>query len=601
MNQNIKLYRVNKEDYRLESLLSTESIIEKILKESIASYNKEKSRAFSMNDVSSLKKGDLTYYLYVYNFAEKQSDWLAFFPSQLTRSQNFTVLNISLLLFVDNGVDIFIVVGGQAFRLIVPFIDHTFGLTVISKVINPEKDLISSINSRGLTGTRSGLSEQFRNDLRIIDFARFGKVPVSIHLTLSEEISNEYFKHLQNKKNERIRIYGGKSFKIKKNVNFEELNEILIELGYIMGLEENDYLSTYIEEKNTKFVNQYFRPLLINAIFNDLNYISRSVESSFGRFKFDFSHPDKLAQFYEADCYVLKEKVGEKSYLEFDRVESRADIYENVLKRAISLGKNINDFTFRAYIQGVRVLSYTDGKISSSASFLYHFTCEFSFNNKPIFLVDNKWYRLKNSFITDLEFECVQTLKANKLPKNILYHSWDKAIHPKESEYNLLYNRVENYLIFDTIIMDGIELCDILYIEDDQIYLIHVKYGFDASLRELANQITLSARRLHEDIKSGEFKYIRKIYSSYVKRDDREINLTETEFVSLFSRRITYVFAFASNDLSDTLVENNIKKYRSNIARYSLVQCSKDMQTFMYDLKISQIMKREMPLTSATR
>ena len=90
----------------------------------------------------------------------------------------------------------------------------------------------------------------------------------------------------------------------------------------------------------------------------------------------------------------------------------------------------------------------------------------------------------------------------------ILPLPWSKSIIRTEKKYNLQYDLIENYIVLDTITPDGVELCDIMLIEEDKIYLIHVKYGFDASLRELSNQIMLSAKRLYDDSKSGKYSYI---------------------------------------------------------------------------------------------
>lgn len=504
---------------------------------------------------------------------------------------DFNAKNLTLLLFISDGISLFVVVGGKGYEVIVPFINHSFGLDVFSKVINPNEDEIVSINSRGLTGARSGISEQYRNDFKLIDYIRFGKVPVEIHLKLSQSISDEFFKFLQNKENERIRIYVGKSFKVKKSLSFEELNEVIIQLGYILERESNDYLTTYMEIKDEKQLNEIYRPLLSKEIFDDrMNVINLNSP----KFKFDFCNPNKMTQFYEADYYILKEKQekedasGEK-YVEFGRVENRHEIYSKVIRRAVEKIEMMNLFNFRMYIQGVRICSYSDDKLSTSSNFLYHFTSEFSVNGRSIFLVDTKWYILRQSFIDDLKFECVRSIKNHKLPNHIFTLPWNKNMIRTEGEYNLQYSDVPDYIVFDTFTPDGIELCDVLYIEKERIYLIHVKYGFDGSLRELDNQISLSSQRLTEDLKSGKFEYLKKIYKS-VK--DKSLNLSSysfQEFKDLFSREKTYVFAFTSQFESDDLVEENIEKYKSNIARYSLIKCTKDMIMNNFGLNICQI------------
>lgn len=257
------------------------------------------------------------------------------------------------------------------------------------------------------------------------------------------------------------------------------------------------------------------------------------------------------------------------------------------MKRALEEVGNNDYFEFRRFISGIRLLAYSDSRSSpASASFIFHFTAEFPpLGGKPVFLVDKKWYMLNPSFVDDLKFECIQTIKNHKLPEKILDIPWDKSKTKKESEYNLKYQDRDNYIVLDTFTPDGIEICDVLHIAKDRIYLIHVKYGFDASLRELSNQITLSSRRVYEDVKSGNFKYIDAIHT-YAK--DRT-ELSKDEFRQLFQEKIVYVFAFASQLAEAPLVEDKIERYSSNIAKYSLIQCSKDMQTSNYELNIHQI------------
>jgi len=421
MQQSVKIYRVNRENYLFDAISTPIGIIEKIIRDTHLKY--KSNEQVNIDSIPNFEHEGLAYYLFVYNFAEKNSEWSNFLPTRLTQSLQLNTVNLTLLLFISNGIDIFVVVGGKGFEAIIKYIDHSFGLTIVSKLINPNEDIIVSINSRGLTGARAGLSEQYRSEFRLIDYARFGKVPVEVHLILSHQISNDFFSFLQNKKDEKIKIYAGKSFKIKKNVNFEELHKVFIELGFIMEREPNDYLSTYIEIKDNAIINNQLQPLLLQALYNDREYVLGS-ETTDKRFKFDFCNPNKITEFYEADFYVLKEKVGNKDeskkYFEFKKVQDRGDIYESVIRRAVETIENIDFVKFRAYIQGVRVVSYIDNKIATSANFIYHFTTEFQYEEKSVFLVDTKWYVLNNSFIEDLKFECVETLKNHKLPRAYL-------------------------------------------------------------------------------------------------------------------------------------------------------------------------------------
>ncbi len=586
MSKTINLYRIDQENYHFNECKGRVQIIEHIINAVLRKYNDE--RKLSIKDISTIEKDKINYYLFVHNFSDKNSDWNTFFPPALSHSENFEISYLSLILFIDDGTEIYLIVGGKAYHAVVPFIDHSFGLLVASKIIVPEKDSIVSINSRGLTGSRSGMSEQYRNEFKIVDYARFGKVPTEFHLILCKETSKEHFSFLLSKNEERVKIHAGKFFKIKKNFNFEILHNLVKEMEFVMEKAPNDYLSTYIEIRNNHKKNKVLKPLLIDSLYNELGYIGNASGTNDKRFKFDFCNPNKMREFYEADYYILKEKVEKKvkAYKEFGKTENREDIYELVMKRALNKVGNNNKHEFRKYIQGIRVLAYNGKKKVTSSTFLYHFTAEFSLEGKSVFLVDTKWYVLNNSFIDDLKNECVSTIKNHRLPNGILDLPWDKTTIAKEADYNLSYNGKSDYIVLDTFVPEGIELCDILCIKTDIVYLIHVKYGFDASMRELGNQIELSARRLQTAIKENNNSYLNKIY----ERAKDRTSLSKSEFIALFKeKRIVYVFAFASPN--PLLVENHINRYRSNIARYSLVQCNKNMQAFNFELNIHQIRK----------
>lgn len=593
MEQIVKLYRLDKYNLKFGGEEDNPLIIQKTIKGIFEKNNSNQGDQFVIDDLPKVTIDGLTYYLFVQNFEQQESDWFSFFPDTLTDGIPFATQNINILLFIDNSVDVFVVVGGTAYRSIVPYIDHTFGISTISKLLKPDKDLLASVKSRGLTGITSQLDETFRDNIFVSDFARFGKVPILVNYVLNESDSRLFFGFVQRSRDEMLKIEASKSFKLKKRITFEELHKIIIELGHIQDLEESDFLSTYKRIPSIIVQQKQLNELLTRAIFEDQGrFFTDSIET-FDSFSFDFCDPNNLQGFYEAEYYVLKEKT-ESGHTEFKQLSDRGLIYRAVLSRAIELGIQQDYFQFKVYLQGIRVLSYIGDKRITSASFLFHFTCEFKpqspYSVKPLFLVDNKWYELNDSFISDLEQECVQILGAKKLSENIPLLSW--PIQMTETDYNMLYNDIPNAMVFDVITPEGVELCDILFISDNDIFLIHVKRGFDASLRELANQVVLSSKRVYGDIKSGALSYLSKIHQQYSLKEEREPKISLPDFISLFqNKKINFVFAFVSGRISDELVEENIRKYSSNIARHSILQCNLDMQQFNYGLFFHQIMK----------
>ena len=584
MTQNPKIYRIDKENRLLKKMKTMEYVIEKIINTSaVTNFNPESLKKTTIDDIN--------YFLYIFNINDFVSDWQEFLPSELTEANDFTQQKLSLILFIETEFDIFCIIGGNAYQIILPYIDQSFGLNVYARIMKPESDELASIKSRGITGAIVGENQQFRGKYKIIDYIKFGKIPQEIHLRLSKEISDLHFNFLKNKPNERIQVFVGKAFKIKKGVDFESLHKIINELTIINELVPSDYLSSYQEITDNDFIDNFCKPQLMNRIYNDIGNIDNKNLSPHSKFEHEFTNPNNIEKFYEADYYRLKEKDEEKGYNVFKTVSNRNEIYNEVLKRAVERFGDNDPFKFKVFLQGVRVTCYQNNikKSTVSSGFIFHISTEFPVQGKPIFLIDTKWYLLRDSFINDLKINTEHILKTYATPSNVLSLNWNKNVIKTEKTYNLQYNEIPNYIVIDTIIADGLELCDILKYDDENLYLIHVKYGFSSNMRELTNQVVISAKRLKESLGTEEKTILDKVYSSLVAKQHNIDNLSLQEFKNLFNRKISYVLAFTSHLKEDLKVESNLDKFTSNIARFSLIQCSSDMRTNYYNLLTYQI------------
>lgn len=589
MTQNPKLYCINNTHRELKEIQTVKGRIEYII--NFACAKKLLKEKFNEANLRTVTRDEIVYHLYLFNTKEQDSDWKEFFPPTLTEHYNFTVQKVSLVLFIETEHFIYCIIGGNAYKIIVPFIDHSFGLNTYARLMNEKEDELASIKTRGITGARAGMNEQFRDSYKLIDFIKFGKVPQEIHVKLSKGVSKENFGFLQSNEADRLNIHVGKAFKIKKSVEFNELHKLIQEMSFVMEIPANEYLSSFKEVTSSNLIEHFFKPELMKRIFDDYSYIGKVKKDTDNRFQFDFCNPNNIQEFYEADEYHLKSKTEKGGYTTFAVVDNRSSIYEATLKIA-KQRENVERFDLQVFLQGVRVTCYKDEKVGIGSMFLFHISTEFPIEGKPIFLVDNKWYSLRESFVEDLIYHTKHILGTYNLKGNILDKPWDKSIKREEQDYNMLYNEENNYIVLDRIIADGLELCDVLYYTANRIYLIHVKYGFGSKMRELTNQILISAKRLREEM-GKEDKTLLKIIHAKAKAKNRNVNnLSLEEFVLLFDKSITYVLAYSSHLTVDYEVAKNVERFKSNIARYSLVNCSGEMRANFYDLETKQIMRK---------
>lgn len=587
MNLNPKIYKVNKNHRLIKNETTTEDICKFIITHSRKCYNAN----FELNeeDYTYEVDNELKYFLYTYNSEEIESNWKDYFPTSLVGRANFIQQKLSLVFFIEFEDFLYVIIGGNSYRIIVPFIDENFGIDLYSRILDPENDELLSIKTRSLTGKKAGNYSFYKDNFKLIDHIKFGTIPKEINVKLSS-INNNNFDFLKNNKKEKIQIIISNSIKFRRIIDFENLRTLIKEIKYFEEIEKNDYLTTYTKISNHN-LEEKLKDKLINSIFEDIPNILEKPINPKNKFNYEFCHPRYIDKFYEADVYHIYEKTDDVKYSYFNKTVDKNQIYEIVILRAVEkFGTNISVNKLKYYLFGVKIRSYKkDNKNQlTSASFLMHLNAEVIIDEQPYFLLDNNWYLLQDSFVKDLNNQCERVLKNYVTPQNILFKKWDKRNIKKESEYNLLYKNELNYIVFDTITIDGIELCDILYYDDNNIYLIHVKYGFDSSIRELYNQVILSARRLQEAISSKDKKYLKLNFKSVIKKDGN-IKFTENAFLKLFSKKINYVMAFSSTNKKELIIENNVSKIRSSIAKFSIIQTSSEMRAEYYDLFFTQI------------
>lgn len=580
------IYLINRDYYQIKGIKDIPSIIKTILK--TASVDKKLSDPFDSEKISIFQKDEFNYFLYVINTDEKQSDWLSFLPTELTNNKNFIQQKVSLILFIETEFELYAIVGGSAFNIIVAFIDHSFGLNTYDRIIEPDMDELTSIKTRGITGQRIGMNEQFRNQYRISNFTRFGKLPKEIHVKLCRKTTDLYFPYLKNKLNDRIQITVGAGFKIGRQVDFENLHRIIQDMVLIATESPKDYLSSYKPINDEDEIKELMK-LLNKKLYNNLAYLYHNSKLPDDQFSFDFCNPNSIDKFYEADKYELKEKTDEGGYKPFAIIIERENIFKTIMDKAIDVVGENSQFEFIRYLWKIHIAAIKGDKTSTSSNFFYHFSAEFDYNGKAIFLIDAKWFYLKDQFITDMITNAQHIFKTYRASNRILKFPWDINEISREDNYNLLYNTEPSYIVCDKVFVDSIELCDILYYDNKKLYLIHVKRGFRSEVRELTNQITISARRLKEALNSKNNTFIETFYTNLVNSGNDLNNLSIFDFKLLFKKDINYILAVNSTLTIDLPIEDNMEKYNSNIARFSLIQCSNEMHTNYYPLLTYQI------------
>ena len=240
----------------------------------------------------------------------------------------------------------------------------------------------------------------------------------------------------------------------------------------------------------------------------------------------------------------------------------------------------------------------TDTRITYDTIF-NHLNGELIYNGNSFFHIDKGWYRIDATFINDLNTQCATMLK-DTWDTKIIKQKFD--INKDEDIFNQAYLNKPGALVLDTVTPENIECCDILFYDQDNITFVHVKKGFTNTIRDLAAQVSIAAKRIRETIYS-DFGYITKVETlakTPVKKDHLRNLIAAQRFppkglVNLFKQtprpKLTFCLAFVDTANAPRSLFSDITKFNSNIAKYSLIELSQDLRQMGFDFKVVQIEK----------
>ncbi|GGF73938.1 DUF6119 family protein [Wenyingzhuangia marina] len=572
----VKIFKINTEFYEIRKLNSAKEIINHLIDSHKSNFEIEENQ-FS---ISNHEIDDLNITSYVYNEPEKESYWKQFLPTEITNNHNFEIKRISFVLFVSISDKIYSLVGGGGISVVKKYLNHTFGIDIYECLADLDHDQISSITLRNIAGKLTEERDIFRNGQNLADSINFTDIPRKINLELRKELKETIFNFIDFS-NDKTLIEVSTYFFIKQKVNFETFVELI---KVLTNLEDNKLhtpISSFVKEKDETLISAEYEKILHNEIYDIMiDLYGPNRQNTTRRFDIDFIHPSKIIEFYECDTYKVYAKKKRNCFFE---TNDKYLLFEKTLEYIYSqLGDKLESiYDFNSILFGIKVIGYKNEKKQTIAPFLQHITCEIKYNNYPIFKIDNLWYRVKDNFIETINSKTIGLLDNNSIPHNILTYKWESK--ETEGEYNLKYENLEKYIVLDKMISQNIELCDIIYEDKENVYLIHVKKGFDAKMRDLSNQISIAANRLYTDVNSEDKIYLKSVFKRY---DNHKI--TENEFLKIFEKNIVFVMAYKSGFGEETTITDRVKKSKSNIAKYCIIQTNQEMKN-LYSLKYYDI------------
>lgn len=587
------IYLINNDQFEDEK--SCEDIITEI----VQNYNENLDNWHERYEIQPVNPqfelGDLQIRVY-YSSKLREPKWKGFLrpvldnSAKLLRGQN---REVSYVTFVFNDQHIFAISGGQGTFLIQDYIDSNFGLDLLVRIISSNSQVIKSLTDRGMTGSILGSQRFFRFDYRLVDDQEFGKLYKEIKAAIGPDILVNKFGFSAEEIKKDVGCLAKSAFRINKSISLSFMISLIRKMSDTYNERANFELNSlhYINNRGTqnKVIIQGLDEALFKAIEDDITNGTNDSD-------FEICHP-QYEKYLMASSYRLfknfsRQPLGNKTYDE--RIET--DTIVELVKEMIGSG-DIQPNEVKGFLEKLRIISYdSDGNALTDAFLGKHLNGEITIENEHYIFIDGGWYRTKEAFLISIDQECSDLLDRT-LDNEFLTEAWNTANQPTENDYNKLYFLKENHMVFDKITIGNIEICDVMKFDDDSVSLVHVKKGFDNSIRDLTSQIYIAARLVQQSIFSRDYTHFEALYdkqtvrAEYVQLVGEKINRpTKEQFVKNISTRAEKVeFCLAFLDKTPNRDIRNLSTYDSSIAKFSIIELNKKLLLLGFSLRIVQI------------
>lgn len=328
---------------------------------------------------------------------------------------------------------------------------------------------------------------------------------------------------------------------------------------------------------------------LLNTLYN--RYLNSEEPD------FDFTHKD-IDKYLQAACYTIS--IG-KDIIEFDAPPTLLEVQRKVAAKGRLLTKDVYEFKHSLLYLKVESTD-EDRNVLTRGSVLSHLHGEVFYEGHSYFIIDGEWYRVSHKFVNEL----------NNDLQELLDQCWDETIitvpfdtKMDEGNYNASFVGQLGILVLDTITPENIELCDLLKYDAESLYLLHVKKGFNNMIRNLASQVLIAAKRVQNDIKSG-LTYIKQVENVAKKGKNSNSELMKKlaaqafppdGLLRLFEQKrdkdICFCLAFVDTADKPRSLKDSITSFRSNIAKYALLELIKEIKAMGFDFRVIQLSKKE--------
>lgn len=522
---------------KIESYSELESKILEEIKNSVQKKNK--------NQIVNVDSGDfkgLVFKTFHY------PTWYGMIDDIISDKIEVSNTHISYILTYLNSNNLFILTGGLGSNYITEFTQKNYGLYLLPKIMHENSPTIKSVLENRISGNRVSSKHSNRNVTTINVENDMSAIFRELSLEIDKDIIKLLNIEFDENKQKNLNLIAKDSFVIRKSITKENLVNVLNKLIEIEKMKDNFSLGYFVDVKKYGYSHKTLNQILINDLLN-CKYDN-----------FILVGDDYSEYCIGGNKYIIEDSNGNEIY-QNDKPITIKDLFDNVLPSKITKTSIENLLKYNLKVCDDKEIVLFPTKLKQCIQ--GHIENE---ENIPFFLFNGNWLMFDNNYISNLdsEFKGIYT-EITDIDSNLTKIITNDNSLLTEDEYNKSFSESSDLIVAHTVLSNNIELADLIYFDDDNLYLIHNKSKFQGNgARDVLNQILTSSEFISHYLMDRDKRDIFEKYYEDIKEkypENKKIKTIEkSEFVDLFMRpNIYYVAGFMQN-LSDN-TESNYAKF----------------------------------------
>ena len=470
----------------------------------------------------------------------------------------------------DISENIYAICGGFGYNIISEFIEKSFGLNLVPKLINDSEKVVKKVIENRLLGNVVYNSRRNRTATNLTQETDFSNIYKELEFSIDENI---LFKlGLINSTDEEItnNVISKDSFRISKGFTIEELSNLIEKLDGLQN-EDAQFSLNYVCPANKKgYDNQKIKDRFVDLF---KKYYGSDEEGEFDKFNFEIVGED-ISKYSSNSTFELKCKnfsMGPKKkpitwkvlIEEIDDIKITKEFIKNLFFKS-----NLITYDDYGETQNTALINCLDGFLEDEYGDIFYLMngTWYVFDEEYIDIA-NKQYR--KIYDDSREYVLENILENFEILKNKMEECREKYGDEKkhlESKYNEGFCKCSEVIYADKQEIDNIEIADLIIpdTKNEILYLFCLKENFNGSgCRDLYGQIQTSYELLQSkvryNIKGSLEAYLEKLISNNIASEMFEWENFRNYFVNY---KIYYVAGFLNGLKGDTT--SNYAKFSSH-------------------------------------